>query len=91
MSNSSLLDIIKPSSIEVEINLIKLRIDIEKYLTKKLSDVLDKLAQYKNKFSAEEIRAILEQIVRTQQCEFFESKRVLKVYRRAVYKNTHFV
>jgi hypothetical protein len=91
MSNSLPLDIIKPSSIKAEINLIKLSIDIEKYSAKKWSDILDKLAQYKNKISNKEIRIILEQIVKTQQCEFFESKRILKVYEREVYINTHFV
>jgi hypothetical protein len=91
MSNSLPLDIIKPELIKAEINLIKLSIDIKRYPAKKWNDILNKLVQNKNKISKKEIRFILEQIVMTQKCEFFESKRILGIYKQEVRINTHFM
>jgi hypothetical protein len=91
MSNLLPLDIIKPDSIKVEVNFIKFSIDIEEYPAKKWNDVLNKLAQNINSISKEEIQFILKQIVRTQRCEFFKSKRILKVYEQEVRINTHFI
>jgi hypothetical protein len=83
-------EMIKPDSIKIEMNIIKFSIDIEKYSSKKWNDILNKLAQNINRISKEEIRFILEQIVRAQRCEFFESKRILGVYERVVWIKTHF-
>jgi hypothetical protein len=91
MFDSLPLDIIKPEFIKAEVTLIKLNIDIEEYPAKKWNDILNKLAQNINRISKEEIRLILEQIVRAQRCEFFKSKRILKLYEQEVRINTHFI
>lgn len=91
MSNSLPLDIIKPAIIKAEVNIIKLSIDIEEYPAKKWKDILDKLIQNKNKLTEKEFQFILEQIVKTQKCEFFKSKRFLKIYEQEVIINNHLV
>jgi len=90
-TSSVFKNIVKPDLIKIEVNLVKLYIDIEQYSAKKLKTILDELVQYKNKISKEEFLSILERAIRTQRCEYYESKRILGVYKREVKIKTHLI
>jgi hypothetical protein len=79
------------AALELVLSLLKLGADIEEHPARKLRSILDKLARHKGKLTEEEFKFALEQAIKAQKCEFFVSKRILKIYEKEVRIITHFV
>jgi hypothetical protein len=79
------------AALELVLSLLKLGADIEEHPARKLRSILDKLTKHKDKLTEEEFKFALEQAIKAQKCEFFVSKRILKIYEKEVRIITHFV